>query len=72
MPLPDHKPKKSELIRDLLDFVFGFKNNRGEILDAWIYSAEGLSLSGSEFYAAIEQRNILTCIGMHIAHANNA
>jgi hypothetical protein len=56
MPTPDHKPKKNELIRAILDFVFGFKNNRGEILDAWIYSAEGLSLSGPDFYASVEKR----------------
>lgn len=55
MPLPDHKSKK-EIIRDILEFIFTFKNQRGEILDEWIYSAEGLSLSGQEFYAAIEQR----------------
>ena len=56
MSLPDHKPKKSELIRAILDFMFSFKNNRGEILDEWIYSAEGLSLSGADFYASLEQR----------------
>ena len=56
MPLPDHKPKKREIVRDLLDFIFTFKNKRGEILDEWIYSAEGLSISGQDFYAAIEKR----------------
>lgn len=56
MSLPDHKPKKSEIVRAILDFVFGFKNNRGEILDEWIYSAEGLSLSGPDFYASVQQR----------------
>src|ERR1035437_7579787 len=56
MPLPDRKPKKSEIVRAILDFVFGFKNNRGEILDEWIYSAEGLSLSGQDFYASVEKR----------------
>jgi hypothetical protein len=55
MPLPDHKPKK-EIIRDILEFIFTFKNQRGEILDEWIYSAEGLSLSGQDFYAAIEKQ----------------
>lgn len=56
MPLPDHKPKKGETIRAILDFIFTFKNKRGEILDGWIYSAEGLSLSTQEFYAAVEQQ----------------
>ena len=56
MPTPDYKPKKREIIRSVLDFVFGFKNNRGEILDEWIYSAEGLSLTGPEFYESVEKR----------------
>lgn len=43
-------------MRSILDFVFGFKNNRGEILDEWIYSAEGLSLSGPDFYASVEKQ----------------
>jgi len=56
MPTPDDKPKKRELIRAILDFMFGFKNHRGEILDEWIYSAEGLSLSGPDFYATVEKQ----------------
>ena len=56
MPLPDHKPIKKEIVRDILDFIFTFKNQRGEILDSWIYSTEGLSLSGQDFYASIEKR----------------
>src|ERR1017187_7791667 len=56
MPTPDHKPKKNEIVRAILDFVFGFKNNRGEILDEWIYSAEGLSLSGPDFFASVEKQ----------------
>jgi len=38
------KPKKSELLRRWIDFVFGFENKRGDVLDSWIYSADGLSL----------------------------
>ena len=56
MPTPDYKPKKSEIIRAILEFVFGFKNDRGDILDEWVYSAEGLSLSGSEFYESVQKR----------------
>jgi hypothetical protein len=56
MPTPDDKPKKRELIRAILDFMFGFQNHRGEILDEWIYSAEGLSLSGPDFYATVEKQ----------------
>jgi len=56
MPSADDKPKKREIVRAILDFIFGFKNNRGEILDAWIYSAEGLSISGLDFYDAVEKK----------------
>lgn len=49
------KQKKGERLRAWLDFVFGFKNRRGEILDWWIYSADGFSISPQEFYAAVEK-----------------
>ena len=49
------KPKMSERIRSVLEFIFGFENKRGDILEHWIYSAEGFSLSPGEFYAAIEK-----------------
>ncbi|HEV2693351.1 MAG TPA: hypothetical protein VG347_10695 [Verrucomicrobiae bacterium] len=49
------KQKKGERIRAILDFVFGFKNRRGEILDWWIYSADGFSISPQEFYTALEK-----------------
>ncbi len=34
--MPDIKPKKSEVIRDIIEFIFGFENKRGEIWDHWI------------------------------------
>ena len=49
------KLKKSEWIRKLLEFIFGFKNRRGEVLDHWIYSAEDFSLSPGEFYTVVEK-----------------
>jgi hypothetical protein len=50
------KPKeKGVFIRNLIDFVFGFENKRGEILDAWIVFADGFNLPPQEFYAAIEK-----------------
>jgi hypothetical protein len=52
----DDKPKKSERLRRVIDFIFGFKNKRGEILDHWIYSADGFSLAPGEFYGAVEQQ----------------
>lgn len=56
MPLPSDKPKKREWVRDILDFIFTFKNKRGDIWDAWLYSAEGVSVRPQEFYASVEKR----------------
>ena len=56
MATPDDKLKKSERLRRVLDFIFGFKNKRGELLDHWIRSAEGFSLAPAEFYSAVEQK----------------
>jgi hypothetical protein len=55
MATPDDKLKKSERLRRVLDFIFGFKNKRGEILDHWIYSVDGFSLAPGEFYGAVEK-----------------
>ena len=55
MATPDDKPKKREFVRLVLDFIFGFKNQRGDILDAWIYSADEFSLDPQEFYAGVEK-----------------
>jgi len=50
------KPKaKGEILRNCLDFVFGFENKRGEILDSWILFADSFSFPPQEFYAAIEK-----------------
>ncbi|HEX3624881.1 MAG TPA: hypothetical protein VH280_05570 [Verrucomicrobiae bacterium] len=56
MPLSEDKPKKREWVRDILDFIFTFKNKRGEIWDAWLYSSEGVSIRPQEFYASVEKR----------------
>jgi hypothetical protein len=59
MATTDDKPKKSELfrliMRRLIDFVFGFKNKKGEILDYKLAHAVGLSFPPQEFYAKVEQ-----------------
>ena len=63
------KPKTSERIRRLLEFIFGFENKRGDILDDWLYSAEGFSLSPREFYTAVEkQLEAMKIPGMEIGH----
>ena len=50
------KPKwKSEFLRNCIDFVFGFENKRGEILDSWILFADSFSFPPQEFYAAVDK-----------------
>ena len=49
------KPKTGECIRRCLEFIFGFENKRGDLLDHWLYSAEGVSLSSREFYVLVEK-----------------
>ena len=56
MPSFDDKPKKRERVRAIFDFIFTFKNNRGDVLDAWLYSAEGVSIQPQEFYSSVEKR----------------
>ncbi len=49
------KPKeKGAFLRKCLDFVFGFENKKGEILDSWIVFADGFNFPPQDFYAAIE------------------
>jgi len=50
------EPKKSELLRRVIDFIFGFENRRGEVLDYWIAHADGFTFSAQEFYLAIESQ----------------
>jgi hypothetical protein len=59
MAATEDKPKKSEafriFMRRLIDFVFGFKNNKGDILAYDLSYADGVSFSPHEFYAKVEQ-----------------
>lgn len=52
--MADFKTKKSELLRRWIDFVFGYENKKGDVLDSWIYSADGFSCSPGEFYSTLE------------------
>jgi hypothetical protein len=54
MTTAENKPKKSERLRRLIDFIFGFENKRGDVWDQWIYSVEDFSLAPGDFYAAVE------------------
>ena len=56
MDTTDDKPKSNERLRRCIDFVFGFENKKGDILDYWMYSADGFSFSPKEFYANVEAR----------------
>ena len=56
MATPDDKPKNGERLRRVIDFIFGFENKHGYILDHWIYSADGFSLPPSNFYGAVEKQ----------------
>ena len=53
------KPKKSEIfrfvVRRLLDFIFGFKNKKGDVLDSWLRHADNFTFSPQEFYTKVEQ-----------------
>jgi hypothetical protein len=56
MALPDDKQKRREIVRPILEFIFGFKNIHGDILDGWLYSAEAFSLDPKEFYSSVEKK----------------
>lgn len=55
MARSNDKPKKSEFWRRSLDFIFGFKNKKGDVLDYQMSSADGFTGSPQEFYDAVEQ-----------------
>lgn len=60
MATTNDKPKKSEIFRQvmrwLIDFVFTFKNKRGDVLDSNLLYADGFNCSPQDFYATVEQQ----------------
>lgn len=54
------KFKKSELfrliMRRLIDFVFTFKNNKGDVIGLWLRHADDFSFPPQEFYLNVEQK----------------
>ena len=60
MATTNDKPKKSEIIRQIIrswiDFVFTFKNKKGDVLDSWLRHADDFNFSSREFYATVEQQ----------------
>jgi hypothetical protein len=55
MTTPGLKPKKSEILRAWFDFVFGFENKKGDVLDYWVAFHDTLNFPPQEFYEAIEK-----------------
>lgn len=53
MATPENKSKKGETLRAWFDFVFGFKNKSGEVLDHWVAFHDSFNYSPQEFYDAI-------------------
>jgi hypothetical protein len=57
MNAPNDKLKKREFVRPVLDFIFGFRNTRGDILDeVWLCSTDQFSFDPQEFYTLVEER----------------
>ena len=55
MTTPALQPKKGELLRAWIDFIFGFENKTGDVLDHWVAFLDNFSYSPQEFYGAIEK-----------------
>src|SRR5262245_12468151 len=55
MALPGIKPRKGEILRACLEFIFGFENKKGEVLDYWISIFDSFSCPPQDFYATIEK-----------------
>jgi hypothetical protein len=55
MATQEFKPKKSDILRACFEFIFGFKNKRGEVLDHWVAIHDSLSYSPQEFYETIQK-----------------
>src|SRR5258708_2732638 len=47
--------KMYSFMRKCIDFVFGFENKRGEILDSWILFADSFSYPPQEFYSSLDK-----------------
>ncbi|HEU6448895.1 MAG TPA: hypothetical protein VFV23_10710 [Verrucomicrobiae bacterium] len=56
MGVSEDKPKKREWIRAILEFIFTFENKRGEVLEAWLYSANGVNIEPQDFYSSVEKK----------------
>lgn len=63
--------EKGKCLRSCIDFVFGFENRKGEILDSWILFADNFSFPPQEFYSAIEKEMAARKIpGMQISRTD--
>ncbi len=55
MTTPEFKSKRGETLRTWFDFILGFQNKKGDVLDHWIAFHDNLTYSPQEFYATIEK-----------------
>lgn len=55
MGTQEFKSKTGESWRTWVDFIFGIRNKKGEILDYWMAFEDNLSYSPNEFYEAISK-----------------
>ena len=55
LPNSELKSKKGEKLRAWFDFIFGFENKKGDILDHWVAFHDNFNFSPQEFYEAIEK-----------------
>jgi hypothetical protein len=46
---------KKEILRGVFDFIFGFENKKGEVLDHWIAFHDNLSFPPEEFYGVLSK-----------------
>jgi hypothetical protein len=50
------KTRKNDWLRRGMDFIFGFENKKGDVLDYQMSHADGFSCSPQEFYTNVEQQ----------------
>jgi hypothetical protein len=74
MNTTDDKPKKREFVRPILEFIFGLRNTRGDVLaEEWLFSADEFNFDAQEFYTLVEKNLVSQKIpGMEISRVEFA
>ena len=69
MAKPELKSKRGEILRAWFDFIFGFENKKGDVLDHWIAFHDNFSFPPKDFFDAIQKELEARKIpGMEISH----